>query len=122
MNQEDIIINLPENTKLTTLTVAPSFAGYTELLQRAVMLLFTSTRPEVAIGGTPFYQLIRKSTTAGLMELRTLSGHVADGLKRLLGDTEVTSVDLTIGEGSSPSVTINIKKADNSSVRGEFTI
>lgn len=123
---EDIHINLTSGKELSALTVCAGNSEYNDLLQRAVMLLLTSDSPELLIDGCTFYQAVVQSTTAGIDELRTNCGYYSDVLKRMLvtdSDESLSSLSLDIAQdGRSVVVSINITRADDSEISGEFTI
>lgn len=125
MNYDDIPINLPGGTRLTTLTVAPEFESYEPILQRAVMILLTSARPEMTLDGMTLSQNISRSNSNITHRATLLSSFYANALKAALNEEseDVASVEITISsEGAAVEVNINITKIDATVVTGKFTI
>lgn len=108
----DLILHLPENTELRSLSISSDATEYNELLQRVVCALVLSDSAQITIDGMTLTEMLSKVTTATISALSSRLTVIASALRDSLNQDSEDIDDLTISaqlaEGNCVRLNINI--------------
>lgn len=107
----DIQIELTPGVRLSTLQATANFPEYNELLQRAVMLLLTSTDLRLRVDGRYPDEWFRIGTTSGSQAFQSMLGMLSNSLLSILNEEGTVAEAVTMSldvQDNEAKLTINI--------------
>ena len=122
---QDLMLNLPEGVRLSTLEITSGFPHYSELLQRVVMLIFTSNHNDLTIDGKTLPEFLRNANMQNLSALNSQLIFIANAAKELLNadSYEIDTLSITaVAEDREVKLNITVKALNATAETGEFTI
>jgi len=122
---QDLMLNLPEGVRLNILEITSVFPQYSELLQRVVMLIFTSNHSDLTIDGKTLPEFLRNANMQNLSALNSQLIFIANAAKELLNadSYEIDTLSITaVAEDREVKLNITVKALNATVETGEFTI
>ena len=121
----DITLELTPGRKLTTLQVVAEFPNYSEILQRAVMLILTADNPNLYVSGKPVVETLLESNASAINMMRGEFQILSNELKVILNSEAVEVDELSITPevtGASVKIAINIITVDGQEAVTELVV